>query len=80
MHGERVSRLTRLLPVAAIVTIVLATAALSGQPALAAVGAADPTITLQPGSVDLYQGQNAVFTAAASRIADTDGVVAGEPG
>lgn len=65
MHGERVSRLTRLLPVAAIVTIVLATAALSGQPALA-VGAADPTITLQPGSVDLYQGQNAVFTAAAS--------------
>jgi hypothetical protein len=61
-----VPRLSRLLPVAAIVTIALATAALSGPPALAAVGAGVPTITLQPGSVDLYQGQNAVFTAAAS--------------
>ncbi len=59
-------RLSRLLPVAAIVTIALATAALSGPPALASVGAGVPTITLQPESVDLYQGQNAVFTAAAS--------------
>jgi hypothetical protein len=61
-----VSRLSRLLPVAAIVTIVSATAALSGQPALATTRAVAPTITLQPASVNLYQGQNAVFTAAAS--------------
>jgi len=65
-HGGDVSRLARLVPVAAIATIVLASAALSGSPALAKVGPIGPTITLQPGSVDLYQGQNAVFTAAAS--------------
>jgi hypothetical protein len=64
--GGGVSRLRRLLPVIAIVTIVSATAAFSGPPALAAVGAVAPTITLQPASVALYQGQNAVFTAAAS--------------
>jgi hypothetical protein len=61
-----VSRLIRLLSVAAIVTIVSATAALSGQPALATARAVAPTITLQPASVNLYQGQNAIFTAAAS--------------
>ena len=60
------SRLIRLLSVAAIVTIVSATAALSGQPALATARAVAPTITLQPASVNLYQGQNAIFTAAAS--------------
>ena len=48
-----------------MVTIVLATVALSGPPAHAAVRTA-PTITLQPVSVDIYQGQNAVFTSAAS--------------
>jgi hypothetical protein len=59
-------RLTRLLAFAAIATIMSATAALSAPPALAARGAGAPTITLQPQSVDLYQGQNAVFMAAAS--------------
>ena len=54
------------MPVAAIVTIVSATAALSGPPARAAAHAVAPTITLQPGSVALDQGQNAIFTAAAS--------------
>ena len=60
------SRLSRLLPVAAIVTIVAATVTLSGPQAHAALAAVAPTITLQPESMNLDQGQNAVFTAAAS--------------
>jgi hypothetical protein len=63
---SRMSRVKRLLPVAAIVAIVLASAAFSGPLALAAARSGNPTITLQPQSVDLYQGQNAVFTAAAA--------------